>query len=105
MDQDTFNKMLRIALENDETVRHAIENISQNARKHRDSEVVHEFRKDIARWVEQTKNQNVSRMAIQNGLYGAIRLKLGLKSMNALNDTQLPEARAVFQKFKEDFDV
>lgn len=74
-------------------------------RKSRDSDAVQEFRKDIARWVEQAKNQNVSRMAIQNGLYGAIRLKLGLKSMNALSDNQLPEAREVFEKFKEYFDV
>lgn len=72
-------------------------------RKAKDSEAVRMFRKDIATWVEQSKNRNVSPMTIQNGLYGAIRLKLGLRSMNALNDDKLPEARKVFEDFKNNF--
>lgn len=60
-------------------------------------------RKDIAIWVEESKKQNVSQMTIQNGLYGAIRLKFGLRLMNALDNDKLPEARKVFENFKNTF--
>ncbi len=35
----------------------------------------------------------------------AIKLKLSLKDIRKLTDEQVPEARKLFEKFKEDFDV
>lgn len=39
--------------------------------------------------------------AIQNGLYGVLRTKLKLKSMNGLTDDQVPEARELFNQYKQ----
>lgn len=38
-------------------------------------------------------------------VHTVIKLRLNLKNILTLTDEQAPEARAIFEKFKEDFDV
>lgn len=104
MDQKEFNQMLIEAMK-DESVRLEIENICQNVRKPKDSKAIREFRQNVAKWVELKHSDHVSKNTIQNGVYGAIRLKLGIKSMNSITDDLLPQAQQAFEQFKSDFDV
>ncbi|WP_268913965.1 hypothetical protein [Lentilactobacillus sp. SPB1-3] len=104
MDQKDFNQMIIESLK-DESIRLEIESICQNVRKSRDSGAIKQFRQDVTNWTGLKETSAVSKTAIQNGLYGAIRLKIGIKSMNSLTDDLLPEAQRAFEQFKSDFDV
>ena len=80
-----------------------IEWLDKNYGRHKDSDSVRDFRREIALWVESVATRNVSKTTIQNGLYAAIKLKTGIRSMNGLSDESLSKAKAVFETFKKDF--
>jgi hypothetical protein len=69
-------------------------------RKSRDSDAVRDFRKEVSKWAEDVSNDDRNQQTTLNSLYGAIKLKLGIRSMNSLDDDMLPTARSVFEQYK-----
>lgn len=84
-------------IQHDSDVRNALRDIKGT----RESQKVRKFRRDVAKWVDEVSNGVVNKNGVQNGLYGTLRLKLGLKSMNGLSDDQLDQAYKVFEEYKQ----
>lgn len=78
-----------------------VQNALRDIKGSRESQKVRKFRRDVAKWVDEVSNGVVNKNGVQNGLYGTLRLKLGLKSMNGLSDEQLDQAYKVFEEYKQ----
>lgn len=102
MEQSEFNSMLIEALKSDEVQSQFKEMVSE-AKALRGSQAVRDFRAEMAKWVQKTAEStaHVNQNGVQSGLYGALRAKLDIKSMNGLEDSQLDKAREIFEQYKE----
>lgn len=89
-------------LSNDPDVIEAVREIARDTRSSRETVAVRTFKRDVAKWTkEMAAETHTNFTAIQNGLYGVLRTKLKLKSMNGLTDDQVPEARELFNQYKQ----
>ena len=93
MTKEEFMQMLK-----DPDVRDEI----REMKSERGSREVLDFKEKMKDWIEEKSDGIINgRSAVRSGLYGVLRLKLGLKSMNSLSDEQLDQAYEVFEEYKQ----
>lgn len=93
MTKEEFMQMLK-----DPDVRDEI----REMKSERGSREVLDFKEKMKDWIEEKSDGTINgRSAVRSGLYGVLRLKLGLKSMNSLSDEQLDQAYEVFEEYKQ----
>lgn len=92
-----INKEELLVLLDDEDVQEKIKTLKSL----RGTQEVREFKAEISKWIEESDESIREKNNVRNSLYGVLKTKLGIKSMNALEDSQVAKTREIFEQYKE----
>lgn len=101
MTNTQVKEQLMELLKNDPDVEAQIREKVAEAKADHESPAVKDLKREMVAWVKQaTKDTSVNWGTLQNGLYSVLRTKLKLRSVNGLAESQVPEARQIFEQYK-----
>ncbi|MCG4280883.1 hypothetical protein [Lacticaseibacillus saniviri] len=73
----------------------------ENHKAERSTPAVRGFKRELEQWLSQLPSND--RNANRSAVYAVIKTRIGLKSIQSLKDEQVPEARELFEQYKQLF--